>query len=110
MCRSSSERAAGWRLGQFFDCFGDSFEELLAEGGDLLLADALDLEHLPCVLGFGAGELAEGGVGEDDVGRNVVFLGDFHAQGAEALEEGALVGGEGAEGGGGLGAVAARAC
>lgn len=108
MCRSLSECAVeSRRLRQIFDGLGDGFEELLAEGGDLLLADAFDLEHLPGVLGFGTGELAEGGVGEDDVGGDVVLLGDLHAEGAEALEEGALVGGEGSEGGGGLGAVAA---
>ena len=65
----------------------DALEECVGEAFEFLGADAFDVEHVVAGGRFEAGHVAEGGVGEDDVCGDVVLLGDFASEVAQALEE-----------------------
>ena len=53
----------------------------------LHLAHAFDFEHFIEIFGIDGCHVAEGGVGEDEVGRHLVAGGEFLAEGAQEVEE-----------------------
>ncbi len=81
------QRAAGRIFGGRREVGADAGEEAGAEFGQLVLAHALDGEELCLGGGALAGQLAQCGVAEDEVGRDAALLGHGAAEGAEGLEE-----------------------